>query len=158
MGEFSSQHVRDNYDIPSTDERRKVKCVYKLVEIAHDVANFASNVAKKMLQRIDKYLNDMFLVLAIASVMDPRCKMRYIEYLPSKCERSDGNSQSTLVFYAICRLYGDYVNNDLEKEHSMSDSTSDDSEEELPSTPKSNKDKLHIFINARWLTTLHSIL
>ncbi|KAF5941453.1 hypothetical protein HYC85_019095 [Camellia sinensis] len=115
MGEFSSQHVRDNYDIPSTDEWRKVKCVYKLVEIAHDVANFASNVAKKMLQRIDKYLNDMFLVLAIASVMDPRCKMRYIEYLSSKS-----------------MLYGDYVNNDLEKEHSMSDSTSDDSEEELP--------------------------
>ncbi|CAL5415237.1 unnamed protein product [Camellia sinensis] len=88
-----------------------------------------------MLQRIDKYLNDMFLVLAIASVMDPRCKMRYIEYLSSKCERSDGNSQSTLVLDAICGLYGDYVNNDLEREHSMSDSTSDDSEEELPSTP-----------------------
>ncbi|KAL7163352.1 hypothetical protein ACSBR2_039450 [Camellia fascicularis] len=85
-----------------------------------------------MLQRIDKYFNDMFLVLAIASVMDPRCKMRYIEYLSSKGERSDGNSQSTLVLDAICGLHGDYVNNDLEREHSMSDSTSDDSEEELP--------------------------
>ena len=63
-----------------------------------------------MLQRLDKYMNDMFLVLAIASVMDPRCKMTYIEYIYSKSEISDGNSQSTLVLDAMRSLFGDYVN------------------------------------------------
>ncbi|GFZ11594.1 hypothetical protein Acr_22g0009920 [Actinidia rufa] len=167
MGEFSSQKVRDFYDVPSADEWKKVECVYKLVERLYYVAksvfltkystaniflhnlqelqtilsqesissdSFASNVAKKMLQRLDKYMDDMFLVLAIASVMDPRCKMTYIEYISSKSEISDGNSQSTLVLDAVRSLFGDYVNHDFERVHSMGDSTSSDSEKEFART------------------------
>ncbi|KAH7865931.1 hypothetical protein Vadar_013281 [Vaccinium darrowii] len=92
--------------------------------------SLTSKVAKKMLRRLDEYLEDMFFVLSIASVMDPRHKMRYIDYLSSKREASDGNSRSALVLDAVHSIYSDYVNQDLEKEKSVSGSTSD-SEEEL---------------------------
>ncbi|XP_058210257.1 zinc finger BED domain-containing protein RICESLEEPER 1-like [Rhododendron vialii] len=108
--------------------------------------SFTSKVAKKMLQTLDKYLEDMFFVLSIASVMDPRHKMRYIDYLSSKREVHDGKSRSALVLDAISSLYIDYVNQDFEKEKSVSDSTSSDSEEELTRSTERGGSK-----NSNWL-------
>ncbi|XP_059631996.1 zinc finger BED domain-containing protein RICESLEEPER 1-like [Cornus florida] len=91
--------------------------------------SFSSKVAKKMLDRLDEYINDMFLVLAIASVMDPCFKLQYIECYSSNFAESDGNSKVTLVLEAIRNLYDDYVKQDVE---SLSDSTSSSSKSEFP--------------------------
>ncbi|KAL6565552.1 hypothetical protein OROHE_004607 [Orobanche hederae] len=45
--------------------------------------------AKEILERFDKYWNDMFLVLATASVLDPRFKMKYLEFYCSKNQVCD---------------------------------------------------------------------
>ncbi|KAM7488010.1 hypothetical protein LguiB_025494 [Lonicera macranthoides] len=77
----------------------------------------------------------MFLVLAVATVMDPRCKMRYIEFSSLKYEGSDANSKINLVLGAINSLYDDYVAFNLEPGNLSNESSSSDSdlEEDLPS-------------------------
>ncbi|KAK2976071.1 hypothetical protein RJ640_024799 [Escallonia rubra] len=165
MGEFSSQTVRDNYDVPSRDEWKKVEGVCRLVDSTYKIAkvlfetkyptaniylynlqelltvltqesvgscSFTSEVAKKMLARLDTYCKEAFMVLAVASVMDPRLKMQYIEYLCSKCEGGDDGARTVLVLDAIHKLYDVYLKQDLEREDSITDSNSDDSEEEFP--------------------------
>ncbi|KAM7484930.1 hypothetical protein LguiA_000939 [Lonicera macranthoides] len=96
---------------------------------------FVSDMARNMLKKFENYWEDMFLVLAVATVMDPRCKMRYIEFSSLKYEGSDANSKINLVLGAINSLYDDYVAFNLEPGNLSNESSSSDSdlEEDLPS-------------------------
>ncbi|KAK1364294.1 hypothetical protein POM88_039855 [Heracleum sosnowskyi] len=69
----------------------------------------------------DKYWNDMYLVLAIATVMDPRCKMKYVEFSSLKYEDNSVNQQFTAILEAIQGIYDDYKRHSLEPCTSMSD-------------------------------------
>ncbi|CAL5393548.1 unnamed protein product [Camellia sinensis] len=70
----------------------------------------------------------MFLVLAVTTVMDPRCKMKYIEFASMKYEGSASNSQAATVLEAIQSLFDDYAAYNLEAENAATnDSTSSDS-------------------------------
>ncbi|KAK1405726.1 hypothetical protein POM88_005331 [Heracleum sosnowskyi] len=44
------------------------------------------SVATNLLKMFDKFWNDMYLVLVIATMMDPRCKMKYVEFSSLKYE------------------------------------------------------------------------
>ncbi|KAK3008009.1 hypothetical protein RJ639_014679 [Escallonia herrerae] len=83
---------------------------------------FIRGVAEKMLQSFIKYMKDMHLVLAVASVLDPRYKMKYIEFSSSKFEGSDGELQVSMVLDAVSKLYADYVKKFPVTEESASDS------------------------------------
>ncbi|KAK2976070.1 hypothetical protein RJ640_024798 [Escallonia rubra] len=83
---------------------------------------FIRGVAEKMLQSFIKYMKDMHLVLAVASVLDPRFKMKYIEFSSSKFEGSDGDLQVSMVLDAVSKLYADYVKKFPVTEESASDS------------------------------------
>ncbi|XP_057467703.1 zinc finger BED domain-containing protein DAYSLEEPER-like [Actinidia eriantha] len=93
---------------------------------------FIRAVIEKLLQKLDKYWKDMFLALAIATVIDPRSKMKYIEYLPMKYkgEGSDFSFQVSSVCKAICSLFDDHLALFLAKDNSTSGLTSSDSKEE----------------------------
>ncbi|KAH7843434.1 hypothetical protein Vadar_016633 [Vaccinium darrowii] len=138
---FDTKYATANIFLHNLEELRGI-----LFQESVSSDSFTSKVAKKMLRRLDRYLEDMFFVLSIASVMDPRYKMRYIDYISSKREASDGNSRSALVLDAVHSIYSDYVNQDLEKEKSVSDSASSDSEEELPRSTDRGGSK-----NSDWL-------
>lgn len=71
-----------------------------------------------LLKKFDEYWNDMLLVLAIATVLDPHCKMKYIEFSALKYEDNLGNTQVTSVLEAIQGIYDDY------KVHSLKSQTS----------------------------------
>lgn len=88
--------------------------------------SFITGVVEKMLQKLDKYWEDMFLVLAVATVMDPQCKMTYIEFLFSKIDSSDDNSKVSTVLEAICSLYNDYPAPSLDNDSVSSNSDEDD--------------------------------
>ncbi|KAK9288679.1 hypothetical protein L1049_017142 [Liquidambar formosana] len=104
---------------------------------------FIITLAEKMLKTFDQYWKDMFLVLAIAAVLDPRFKMKYIEFSSSKYEGSDGNSKVTMVVESIHSLYEDYVTHNPQKENSptesspplLEDESSDDDDEEPSRNP-----------------------
>ncbi|KAJ4893837.1 Zinc finger BED domain-containing protein DAYSLEEPER [Raphanus sativus] len=65
--------------------------------------------AKWMLKRFDKYWDRMFLVLATASVLDPRFKMKYLEFYCSKKMENDGGSKAETVLEYLRSLYARYA-------------------------------------------------
>ncbi|KVH98045.1 protein of unknown function DUF4413 [Cynara cardunculus var. scolymus] len=70
---------------------------------------FISNLTKPMYERFDKYWKDCSLVLAIAVVMDPRFKMKLVEFSFSRIYGDDGENQMKLVQDGVQELFLDYV-------------------------------------------------
>ena len=85
--------------------------------------SFIKPIAEKMLQKFDKYWNDMFLLLALTTLLDPRFKKKYFEFSSLKYENSDSKSQVTAVLDAIQTLYDEYATTIDENEKSMSKSS-----------------------------------
>ncbi|KAK9288476.1 hypothetical protein L1049_016933 [Liquidambar formosana] len=100
---FETKHITSNVYLHHLQELQAI-----LTQESSNSDSFIRTVVEKMQQKFDKYWKDMFLVLTIATVMDPRYKMKYIEFSSSKFEGSDGNSQ-VRVLEAIHSLYDDYV-------------------------------------------------
>ncbi|CAA2990914.1 zinc finger BED domain-containing RICESLEEPER 1-like [Olea europaea subsp. europaea] len=110
---FETRHSTANKFLYNLQELRA-----NLILEATSSVSFASCVAKIMLRRLDKYIKETFLVLAIASVMDPRCKMQYIEYISRKFEDIDGIFPSGAVLEAVRTIYADYVSHGIEMDNS----------------------------------------
>ncbi|CAA7015588.1 unnamed protein product [Microthlaspi erraticum] len=69
--------------------------------------------AKRMLQMFDKYWKDMFLVLAAACVLDPRFKMKYIEfYCSKKIENGEGFKAEAVLEY-LRSLFARYAASEI---------------------------------------------
>ncbi|KAF2600871.1 hypothetical protein F2Q68_00010675 [Brassica cretica] len=69
--------------------------------------------AKWMLKRFDKYWDHMFLVLATASVLDPRFKMTYLEFYCSKKIDNDEGSKAETVLGYLRSLFARYAASDI---------------------------------------------
>ncbi|RLN22033.1 zinc finger BED domain-containing protein RICESLEEPER 2-like [Panicum miliaceum] len=68
-----------------------------------------SSIAKDMHERFDKYWKDCSLVLAIAVVMDPRFKMKLVEFSYSKIYGAEAAKYVKVVDDAVHELYKEYV-------------------------------------------------
>jgi len=68
-----------------------------------------SSIAREMHERFDKYWKDCNLVLAIAVVMDPRFKMKLVEFSYSKIYGMEAAKYVKVVDDALHELYKDYV-------------------------------------------------
>ncbi|BAB02729.1 unnamed protein product [Arabidopsis thaliana] len=88
--------------------------------------------AKQILERFDKYWNNMFLVLATASVLDPRFKMNYLEFYCSKKEVNVEGSKAATVLDYLRNLYARYAASDICQKPicSVASIDSEDEEEE----------------------------
>ncbi|KAK1385536.1 putative zinc finger BED domain-containing protein RICESLEEPER 1-like [Heracleum sosnowskyi] len=86
------------------------------------------SISRDLLKQFDEYWKDMFLVLAIATVLDPRCKLKYIEFTSMKYDDNSGNSKVTAVLEAIQGIYDDYRMHSLEALNSSKPSESKPSE------------------------------
>ncbi|CAL4964542.1 unnamed protein product [Urochloa decumbens] len=75
---------------------------------AHEDPVFSS-MAKDMHERFDKYWKDCSLVLAIAVVMDPRFKMKLVEFSYSKIYGAEAAKYVKVVDDAVHELYKEYV-------------------------------------------------
>ncbi|KAJ0264298.1 HAT protein [Hirschfeldia incana] len=69
--------------------------------------------AKRMLEMFDKYWNGMFLVLAAACVLDPRFKLKYVEFYCSKKIDGDEGSKAETVLDYLRSLYAGYAASDI---------------------------------------------
>lgn len=88
---------------------------------------FARSLANIMLKKFGKYWTHMYLVLALATIMDPRYKVKYLEFCFLKYEGNDLLPLSSIL-EAIQRLLDDYVVHRSSMEYPMSDSDSDNSD------------------------------
>ncbi|CAO2174227.1 unnamed protein product [Urochloa humidicola] len=68
-----------------------------------------SSMAKDMHERFDKYWKDCNLVLAIAVVMDPRFKMKLVEFSYSKVYGAEAAKYVKVIDDAVHELYKEYV-------------------------------------------------
>jgi len=68
-----------------------------------------SSIAKDMHEKFDKYWKDCSLVLAIAVVMDPRFKMKLVEFSYSKIYGAEAAKYVKVVDDAVHELYKEYV-------------------------------------------------
>ncbi|XP_024312348.1 zinc finger BED domain-containing protein RICESLEEPER 2 [Brachypodium distachyon] len=76
--------------------------------IGHEDPVF-SGIAKDMHERFDKYWKDCNLVLAVAVVMDPRFKMKLVEFSYSKIYGIEAAKYVKVVNDSVHELYKDYV-------------------------------------------------
>ncbi|CAM0913756.1 unnamed protein product [Alopecurus aequalis] len=76
-----------------------------------------SSIAKDMHERFDKYWKDCSLVLAVAVVMDPRFKMKLIEFSYSKIYGVEAAKYVKVVTEAVHELYKDYAAQPANAEH-----------------------------------------
>ncbi|XP_054821215.1 zinc finger BED domain-containing protein DAYSLEEPER-like isoform X2 [Prosopis cineraria] len=70
---------------------------------------FVSNLTKIMQEKIGKYWRDCSLVLAIAVVMDPRFKMKLVEFSFSKIYGDDAHAYIKIVDDGVHELFHEYV-------------------------------------------------
>ncbi|XP_039044192.1 zinc finger BED domain-containing protein DAYSLEEPER-like [Hibiscus syriacus] len=70
---------------------------------------FISNLAKSMHEKIDKYWKDCSLVLAIAVVMDPRFKMKLVEFSFTKTYGEEAPTHVKTVDDGIHELFLEYI-------------------------------------------------
>ena len=92
---------------------------------ANSSDSFIRAVVVEMHKKFEKYWKNMFLVLAIATVMDPRCKITYFEFSSSKYGGDDDTAEVSTVVMAIRSLYDDYSIQFPETENPVSNPTSD---------------------------------
>ncbi|CAK8563449.1 unnamed protein product [Lathyrus sativus] len=88
--------------------------VWKLqLDLARAVMNeedpFLSKLIKPMQEKIDRYWRDCSLVLAIAVVMDPRFKMKLVEFSFTKIYGDDAHEFVKIVDDGIHELFNEYV-------------------------------------------------
>ncbi|KAJ3672791.1 hypothetical protein LUZ60_006165 [Juncus effusus] len=72
------------------------------------------SVAKEMHEKFDKYWKDCSLVLAIAVVMDPRFKLKLVEFSFSKIYGAESQRYVKVVSDGIRELYEEYVAHPLQ--------------------------------------------
>ncbi|KAJ1436743.1 Zinc finger, BED-type [Sesbania bispinosa] len=88
--------------------------VWKLqLDLSRAVMNedpFIRDLTKPMQEKIDKYWRECSLVLAIAVVMDPRFKMKLIEFSFTKIYGEDAHAYVKIVDDGIHELFLEYVN------------------------------------------------
>ncbi|KAE8713948.1 Pentatricopeptide repeat superfamily protein [Hibiscus syriacus] len=70
---------------------------------------FISNLTKPLKEKFDRYWSDCFLVLAIAVVMDPRFKMKLVEFSFSRIYGDDAGMWIKIVDDGIHELYHEYT-------------------------------------------------
>ncbi|KAH7860224.1 hypothetical protein Vadar_010936 [Vaccinium darrowii] len=87
--------------------------VWKIqLELARGVQSddpFISNLTKPMQEKFDKYWKDCCLVLAIAVVMDPRFKMKLVEFSFTKIYGDEASNYVRLVDEGIHELFNEYL-------------------------------------------------
>lgn len=87
------------------------------MELSHGVASedaVVSSIAAEMHEKFDKYWKDCSLVLAIAVVMDPRFKMKLVEFSYSKLYGEEASKYVEVVKDALHELYRYYISEVVE--------------------------------------------
>ncbi|KAL2893351.1 Zinc finger BED domain-containing protein RICESLEEPER 2 [Bienertia sinuspersici] len=119
-GLFEIKKATPNLFLPHCQEIRAY-----LVKVSTSSDEFVRLVAQKMLDIFNRYLDDMRLVLSITAFLDPRFKMKFIEFCASEW-------RLTTDLESIRKVYDGYVDNVVicdEKEYPFSDSSSEEEDE-----------------------------
>ncbi|XP_041015937.1 zinc finger BED domain-containing protein DAYSLEEPER-like [Juglans microcarpa x Juglans regia] len=82
------------------------------IELTHAATSqdpFVSNLIKPLQEKFDKYWKDCYLVLAIAVVLDPRFKMKLVEFTLSKIYGENADSWIRAVKDSVHELFLEHI-------------------------------------------------
>ena len=85
------------------------KVQLELTEAAKSHDPFISNLTKPLQDKFDRYWKETSLILAVAVVMDPRFKMKLVEFSFSKIYGAEAEMWIKIVDEGIRELFVDYV-------------------------------------------------
>ncbi|XP_031278228.1 zinc finger BED domain-containing protein RICESLEEPER 2-like [Pistacia vera] len=100
------------FEYPTSNKFLAELCKVKVLldKHAEDENEFLRTMVMKMKGKFDKYWGECNLLIAIAVVLDPRCKMRVLDYaFPKIYDDLDARVHSTIVWDALYELYKEYV-------------------------------------------------
>ncbi|KAJ4718425.1 zinc finger BED domain-containing protein DAYSLEEPER-like [Melia azedarach] len=97
------------YPPASTFYHEVSKVQLELTQASMSEEPFTSYLTKPLKEKFDKYWKDCFLVLAIAVVIDPRFKMKLIEFSFSRIYGDDAGMWIKLVDDGIHELFHEYL-------------------------------------------------
>ncbi|XP_074291302.1 zinc finger BED domain-containing protein RICESLEEPER 2-like [Silene latifolia] len=101
-----------------------------LVQESKSSDEFVKEVVRKMLKTYDMYWDKMYLMLSICAFLDPRYKMKFLEFSAKKFQWAQWDEKVATVYDTIQRLYDSYgVENDR-KEYVLGDSDLEEGEDE----------------------------
>ncbi|CAN4086409.1 unnamed protein product [Withania somnifera] len=80
-----------------------------LMQAARSQDHFISNLTKPLQEKFDKYWNECNLVLAVAVVMDPRFKMKLIEFTFNKIYGEEAETWIKIVDEGVHEIFCDYI-------------------------------------------------
>ncbi|KAL6552579.1 hypothetical protein OROHE_007943 [Orobanche hederae] len=91
--------------------------VWKIRQILNEKSgdgnvDFVKKLALKMREKFDKYWGDCSLLMAMGAVLDPRYKMKLVEFCYSKIyPATKANEEIELVRFNLHELYAEYISN-----------------------------------------------
>lgn len=85
------------------------KIQLELVHAASSQDVFLSNLTSPLLMKFDRYWNDCNLILGVAAVMDPRFKMKLLEFSFPKIYGHDAETRVRVVYDELHDLFVEYV-------------------------------------------------
>ncbi|CAK9175642.1 unnamed protein product [Ilex paraguariensis] len=108
---FDTTNLLTSATIPTTNTyfHEAWKIQLELARASTSEDPFVSNLTKSMQEKFDKYWKSSCLILAIAVVMDPRFKMKLVEFSFSKIYGEDAATYVKIVDEGIHELFHEYV-------------------------------------------------
>lgn len=85
------------------------KIQLELMHAASTQDAFLSNLTRPLLMKFDSYWNDCNLILGVAAVMDPRFKMKLLEFSFPKIYGPDAETPIKVVYEGLHELFVEYV-------------------------------------------------
>ncbi|CAN4088523.1 unnamed protein product [Withania somnifera] len=80
-----------------------------LMQAARSQDHFIRNLTKPLQEKFEKYWNDCNLVLAVAVVMDPRFKMKLVEFTFNKIYGEEAEAWIKIVDEGVHEIFCDYI-------------------------------------------------
>ncbi|KAL3535895.1 hypothetical protein ACH5RR_004356 [Cinchona calisaya] len=108
---FETANILTTPTVPTTNTffHEAWKIQLELARAAASEDPFISSLTKSMQEKFDKYWKSCCFILAIAVVMDPRFKMKLVEFSFSKIYNEDASTYVKIVDDGIHELFREYV-------------------------------------------------
>ncbi|KAL0284896.1 UNVERIFIED_CONTAM: Zinc finger BED domain-containing protein RICESLEEPER 1 [Sesamum calycinum] len=108
---WTATHIVSGSDYPTSNlflnEVSRVKVLLDKKALENDI--FIRDMVAKMKSKFDKYWGDSNLLMSIAAVLDPRCKLRALEFcFPRLYSSENVERQIAVVRKTLYELYSEY--------------------------------------------------
>uniref|UniRef100_A0A1U8ASB8 Zinc finger BED domain-containing protein DAYSLEEPER-like n=1 Tax=Nelumbo nucifera TaxID=4432 RepID=A0A1U8ASB8_NELNU len=82
-----------------------------LMLVSKESQNFMTDMVRNMKEKFDKYWDEYSMILSCAAVLDPRCKIRLVEYCFDKLYGNEAEEHVNAIIKTLHDLFDEYKEN-----------------------------------------------